>query len=93
MTTTIDNEQKTLNVPNLRFPEFEGEWEKCKLSNLCTFFSGGTPNSSNKDFYGGKIAFIRSGELHTNKTELFVTQKGFESSSAKMVDVGDLLRA
>ena len=28
MTTTIDNEQKTLNVPNLRFPEFEGEWEK-----------------------------------------------------------------
>ena len=93
MTTTIDNEQKTLNVPNLRFPEFEGEWEKCKLSDLCTFFSGGTPNSSNKDFYGGKIAFIRSGELHANKTELFVTQKGFESSSAKMVDVGDLLLA
>ena len=93
MTTTIDNEQKTLNVPNLRFPEFEGEWEICKLSDLCTFFSGGTPNSSNKDFYGGKIAFIRSGELHANKTELFVTQKGFESSSAKMVDVGDLLLA
>ena len=93
MTTTIDNEQKTLNGPNLRFPEFEGEWEICKLSDLCTFFSGGTPNSSNKDFYGGKIAFIRSGELHANKTELFVTQKGFESSSAKMVDVGDLLLA
>lgn len=93
MTTTIDNEQKIFNVPNLRFPEFEGEWEICKLSDLCTFFSGGTPNSSNKDFYGGKIAFIRSGELHANKTELFVTQKGFESSSAKMVDVGDLLLA
>ena len=93
MTTTIDNEHKIFNVPNLRFPEFEGEWEICKLSDLCTFFSGGTPNSSNKDFYGGKIAFIRSGELHANKTELFVTQKGFESSSAKMVDVGDLLLA
>ena len=93
MTTTIDNEHKIFNVPNLRFPEFEGEWEICKLSDLCTFFSGGTPNSSNKNFYGGKIAFIRSGELHANKTELFVTQKGFESSSAKMVDVGDLLLA
>ena len=23
------------NVPNLRFPEFEGEWEKCKLGDLC----------------------------------------------------------
>ena len=88
-----NKDKKVLNVPNLRFKEFEGEWEKCKLSDLCTFFSGGTPNSSNKDFYGGKIAFIRSGELHANKTELFVTQKGFESSSAKMVDVGDLLLA
>ena len=88
-----NKDKKVLNVPNLRFPEFEGEWEKCKLSDLCTFFSGGTPNSSNKDFYGGKIAFIRSGELHANKTELFITQKGFESSSAKMVDVGDLLLA
>ena len=88
-----NKDKKVLNVPNLRFPEFQGEWEKCKLSDLCTFFSGGTPNSSNKDFYGGKIAFIRSGELHANKTELFVTQKGFESSSAKMVDVGDLLLA
>ena len=88
-----NKDKKVLNVPNLRFKEFEGEWEKCKLSDLCTFFSGGTPNSSNKDFYGGKIAFIRSGELHANKTELFITQKGFESSSAKMVDVGDLLLA
>ena len=88
-----NKDKKVLNVPNIRFPDFEGEWEICKLSDLCTFFSGGTPNSSNKDFYGGKIAFIRSGELHANKTELFVTQKGFESSSAKMVDVGDLLLA
>ena len=27
--------RKVLNVPNLRFPEFEGEWEKCKLGDLC----------------------------------------------------------
>ena len=26
MTTTINNEHKKLNVPNLRFPEFQGEW-------------------------------------------------------------------
>ena len=93
MTTTINNEHKKLNVPNLRFPEFQGEWEKCKLSEICTFFSGGTPSSSNKDFYGGNIAFIRSGELHADSTELFITQAGFDSSSAKMVEVGDLLLA
>ena len=89
----INNEHKKLNVPNLRFPEFQGEWEKCKLSEICTFFSGGTPSSSNKDFYGGNIAFIRSGELHADSTELFITQAGFDSSSAKMVEVGDLLLA
>ena len=93
MTTTINNEHKKLNVPNLRFPEFQGEWEKSKLSDLCTFFSGGTPSSSNKDFYGGDIAFIRSGELHADSTELFITQDGYDNSSAKMVEIGDLLLA
>ena len=93
MTITINNKNKKPNVPNLRFPEFQGEWEKCKLSEICTFFSGGTPSSSNKDFYGGNIAFIRSGELHADSTELFITQAGFDSSSAKMVEIGDLLLA
>lgn len=37
MTTTINNEHKKLNVPNLRFKEFEGEWEKCKLGDVMNF--------------------------------------------------------
>ena len=28
-----------INVPNLRFPEFSGEWEKCKVSGLLDFYS------------------------------------------------------
>ena len=31
MTTTINNEHKKLNVPNLRFPEFQGEWARMRL--------------------------------------------------------------
>lgn len=27
--------RKVLNVPNLRFKEFQGEWENCKLGDLC----------------------------------------------------------
>ena len=34
MTTTITNEHKKLNVPNLRFPEFQGEWEEHLLGNI-----------------------------------------------------------
>lgn len=40
MTTMIDNEQKTLNVPNLRFPEFEGEWEECRLGEIGKLYKG-----------------------------------------------------
>ena len=36
---TINNEHKKLNVPNLRFKEFEGEWEKCKLGDITTNFN------------------------------------------------------
>lgn len=39
MTTTKNNEHKELNVPNLRFKEFQGEWEKCKVSDLLDFYS------------------------------------------------------
>ena len=31
MITTINNKHNKLNVPNLRFPEFQGEWEKMRL--------------------------------------------------------------
>ena len=81
------------DVPALRFPEFKGEWEKCKLSKVCSFFSGGTPPSSNKEYYNGNIPFIRSGELHNDETELFITKEGLDNSAAKMVEVGDLLLA
>ena len=32
---TINNEHNKLNVPNLRFPEFQGEWEKHELGDIC----------------------------------------------------------
>ena len=82
-----------LNVPHLRFPEFSGEWKKYKLSEVCSFFSGGTPSSSKKEYYGGSIPFIRSGEIHVNKTELFITEEGLNNSAAKKVVIGDLLLA
>ena len=35
MTTTINNEHKKLNVPNLRFKEFQGEWSVTTLQKDC----------------------------------------------------------
>ena len=33
------NNNKNLNVPNLRFPEFSGEWERCALGDITENFS------------------------------------------------------
>lgn len=90
---TTNKNHNSPNVPNLRFPEFEGEWEKIKLKDVCTFYSGGTPSSSNKDYYTGDIPFIRSGELHESCTELFISKDGLNNSSSKIVHKGDLLLA
>ena len=61
MTTTINNEHKKLNAPNLRFPEFEGEWKKCKLGTLTTKVgSGSTPKGGNAVYTSVGHCFVRS---------------------------------
>ncbi len=80
-------------IPKIRFKGFEGEWECRKLGEVASSYSGGTPSVGNSKFYGGNIPFIRSGEIHSSKTELFLTQEGLENSSAKLVKQGDILYA
>ena len=84
---------EVMAVPKLRFKEFDGDWESKKLGTFAKTFSGGTPTSSNKDYYNGDIPFIKSGEISCTCTEQFINQKGLDSSSAKMVNQGDLLYA
>ena len=61
MTTTKNNEHKKLNVPNLRFKEFQGEWEKCKLGTLTTKVgSGSTPKGGNAVYTSAGHCFVRS---------------------------------
>ena len=50
--TAMEKKDKNLNVPNLRFPEFSGEWEKCTLGGIGTTFNGLTGKSAN-DFGSG----------------------------------------
>ena len=82
-----------MNVPKLRFKGFSDEYIELKLKDICLFYSGGTPISSNRNFYTGYVPFIRSGEIHKAKTELFVTDEAIKNSSAKYVKKGDLLFA
>lgn len=80
-------------IPNIRFKGFTDDWEQRKLGDITTSFSGGTPSASNKSYYGGDIPFIRSAEINRSSTELYLTVAGFEKSSAKMVQKGQILYA
>ena len=79
--------------PKIRFKGFEGEWKTSTIGDSTTSFSGGTPTAGASEFYGGNIPFIRSGEIHESKTELFLTEAGLNNSSAKVVEKGTLLYA
>lgn len=81
------------NIPKIRYQEFTNQWKKQKIGSITTSYSGGTPKSSNKDYYSGEIPFIRSGEVNSNMTELFINEEALKNSSAKLVEKGDILYA
>ena len=95
MTTTIDNEQKTLNVPNLRFPEFEGEWEECKLGDVAMVVGGGTPDTNNHKYWNGDIQWFTPSEIGRDKyvtnSLRTISEEGLNKSSAKLLPIGTIL--
>ena len=77
-----------------RVPGFDGDWEQATIDSITSSFSGGTPTSSNSSYYSDTgIPFIRSGEIGSSTTELYLSDQGFANSAAKMVNKGDLLYA
>ena len=72
------------------------DWEIQRLDAICSVYSGGTPSTARHDFYGGHIPWITSGDLNARRiTEVssYLTQAGFDSSAAKMIESGDLVVA
>ena len=58
-----DNKQnKRPNVPPLRFPEFAGEWERTKLGNHITIYSGSSPNLIVEE--NGEIPYYKVEQLN-----------------------------
>lgn len=81
------------NVPNLRFPEFQGEWEELGLSELLDFKNGLNPKL---DKFGMGIKFISVMDILNNavitydciKASVDVTEKELADFS---VEKGDIL--
>ena len=63
MAMAENKEKKVLNVPNLRFPEFEGEWEEHYLSDYLDFKNGLNPKPER---FGKGIKFISVMDILNN---------------------------
>ena len=91
---TNNKDKKVLNVPNLRFPEFTGEWMKCKFGEIATCFDYGM-NAAAKP-YDGQNKYIRITDIDeassTYNNSSIVSPDGILSENY-VVNEGDILLA
>ena len=95
MITTINNKHNKLNVPNLRFKEFQGEWEKTKFGDIAVVVGGGTPDTNTSQYWNGKIQWFTPSEIGRNKyvynSVRTISEEGLNKSSAKLLPIGTIL--
>jgi type I restriction enzyme S subunit len=71
---------EVVNIPQLRFPEFNGEWEEKALGVVATITTGSTPSTSNNEYYDGDVAFVSPADIQGNRivrsTKTTITELG-----------------
>lgn len=81
--------------PKLRFPEFTNDWEQRKLGDIADIVGGGTPSTSNEEYWNGEIDWYAPAEItnqiYVDSSERKITEQGFNNSSAKMLPIGTVL--
>ena len=81
-----EKNNKTLNVPNLRFPEFSGEWEKAILLDVCEI-NPKTP-SLDEEFVYIDLESVEKGEiLHEN----VISRDDAPSRAQRVLKFNDIL--
>lgn len=90
-----NNENKVLNVPHLRFPEFSGEWVTKSINDLAVVIGGGTPDTTVKSYWDGEIQWFTPSEIGKNKyvdsSLRTITEVGLNNSSAKLLPPNTIL--
>ena len=83
------------NVPNLRLPEFCGEWVTKSINDLAVVIGGGTPDTTVKSYWDGEIQWFTPSEIGKNKyvdsSLRTITEVGLNNSSAKLLPPNTIL--
>lgn len=70
------------------------DWEVKKVSEFTNVTSGGTPSTSIKEFWGGQIKWMNSGELNLKRVHDVknrITQQGLKNSATKLIPTNCIL--
>ena len=90
----IDDSVKK-KVPELRFKGFTDEWKQRKLGELSNIVGGGTPSTSNPEYWDGDIDWYAPAEIgeqsYVSKSKKTITELGLKKSSARILPVGTVL--
>ena len=71
-----------------RMAGFRGEWPRTRIAHFADCTSGGTPDTSIPEYWGGTIPWMNSGDLHkkvVTEVEGRITKRGLSESSAKLL--------
>ena len=70
-------------------------WEQRRLGELADIIGGGTPSTSNSDYWDGDIDWYApaeiSDQIFVDSSERKITKQGYENSSAKILPIGTIL--
>lgn len=83
--------QEKTKEPEIRFAGFTGAWEQRKIKDLAAnTYGGGTPSTSNPDFWEGSIPWIQSSDLSEHnlfrvRPRKFISQAAVTNSPVKII--------
>lgn len=82
-------------VPQIRFNGYSDAWEERKLGELSNIVGGGTPSTSNPEYWDGDIDWYAPAEIgeqsYVSKSKKTITELGLKKSSARILPVGTVL--
>ena len=83
------------NVPAIRFKGFTKDWKKQQLGDCADIIGGGTPATSNQEYWDGDINWYSPAEIgdkiFIDKSKRKITSLGLKESSAKILPIGTVL--
>ena len=90
MITTINNKHNKLNVPNLRFPEFQGEWKEYKIEDITENISSGRSKSHSSygkyNLYGSTGIIGKTNEACYDGNLVLVARVGANAGSLQIIN-------